>query len=406
MSYVLGIDVGNSQTTAARCRHDGPPIVLPLDRGSPSVDSALYLSGDATVLVGRDALAMAESDPERLARGLVARVGDPIAPLLGGRPCPAEMLLASLVSWVVDRAVEAEGQEPERIVLAHPANWGPHRRMVAEGALHQAGLTEVLLIPKPLAAAESHLAASQLEVGDAVAVYDLGEQTVSCALTRLGPVGFELLGRAEAEELVGGAHFDDVLTDHVLKELGRTDLDPFDEELRPEIAALRADCRAAKETLSAAAEVIIPTPRLGPPSSVLVTRATFEELITAAVNRTVDTLQQVLRPGEPLAAVLLVGGATRVPLVAELVGAGASARVVADPDPATAVARGAALAGRRVGTPPVEEPVRLPDQRDPDIEAVDLDAPTQPPRPPVEVAPLDVPRRRWKVPTRSRRRTG
>jgi hypothetical protein len=119
-------------------------------------------------------------------------------------------------------------------------------------------------------------------------------------------------------------------------------------------------------------------------------------------------LLQTVRPVEKLAAVVLVGGGSRVPLVAELVGAAAPAPVVVDPDPATAVARGAALAGRRVGAPPAEEPVRLPDQRDRDDrdDAVDLDAPTQPPRPPVEVAPLDVPRRRWKVASRSRRRTG
>jgi molecular chaperone DnaK (HSP70) len=416
MRYVLGIDVGNGQTTAAICRHDsgdtGGAIVLPLDEGSPSVHSVLYLSGDDTVLVGRDALAMAESDPERLARGLVARVGDPIAPLLGGRPCPAEMLLASLVCWVVDRAVDHEQEEPERVVLTHPASWGPHRRSVLDNALRQAGLADVLLLPKPLAAAESHLAGHPLATGDAVAVYDLGEETVSGAVARLGPAGFDLLGRAETGEQVGGGHFDDVLTGHVLGELGRTDLDPFDEELRPAIAELRADCRVAKETLSVAAETIIPTPRLGPPSSVLVTRAQFEQLISPAINRTVDTLLTAIRPGDKLTAVVLVGGSARVPLVAELIGAAtAPTPVVTDPDPATAVARGAALAGWRPGAP-VEmntaEPVRLPDQRDraDGVDAVDLDAPTQPPRPPVEVAPLDVPRRRWKVASRSRRRTG
>lgn len=64
MPYVLGIDVGNGHTTAARCRHDeDAATVLPLDEGSPSVHSVLYLSGDDTVLVGRDALAMADTDP-------------------------------------------------------------------------------------------------------------------------------------------------------------------------------------------------------------------------------------------------------------------------------------------------------------------------------------------------------
>src|SRR5262245_50745917 len=199
MRYVLGIDVGNGHTTAARCRHDERAAsVLPLDEGSPAVHSVLYLSGDDTVLVGRDALAMAESDPERVARGLIARVGDPIAPLLGGRPCPAEMLVASLVCWVVDRAVDLEREEPDRVVVTHPAGWGPHRRTALDHALRQAGLTGVLLLPKPLAAAESYAAAHPVAAGDAVAVYDLGETGVSCAVTRLGPAGFELLGRAES----------------------------------------------------------------------------------------------------------------------------------------------------------------------------------------------------------------
>jgi molecular chaperone DnaK (HSP70) len=407
MRYVLGVDVGSSHTTAARCRRDeAGATVLRLDERSASVHSVLYLSGDGTVLVGRDALAMAGTDPERVARGIVARVGDPVAPLLGGRPCPAEMLLASLVSWVVDRAVDAEGAEPERIVLSYPASWGPHRLAVVDGALRQAGLGDVLLLPKPVAAAESYLAAHSLEVGESIIVYDLGEEIVAGSVARLGPAGFELLGRAEAAELVGGAHFDDVLTGYVLGELGLTDLDPFDEELRADLAELRADCRAAKETLSMAAEAIVPTARFGPPSSVLVTRARFEELISPAITRTVDTLLTAIRPGDKPTAGTLVGGSSRVPLVAELVGAAtAPARVVPDPDPATAVARGAALAGWRSGAPVVTEPARLPDQRDPDDE-VDLDAPTQPPRPPVEVAPLDVPRRRWKVASRSKRRTG
>lgn len=406
--YVLGIDVGSGHTTAAICGHDDlAASVLPLDDDSASVHSVLSLSGDDSVLVGRDALAT--GDPERLARGFTARVGDPIAPLLGGRPCPAEMLVAALVSWVVDRAVEAEGTEPDRIVLTHPASWGPHRRGVLDHALRDAGLPGVLLLPKPVAAAESHHAVHPIESGEAVAVYDLGEARLSCAVTRLGPAGFELLSRAETGEQVGGTHFDDTLTAHVLGELGKTvaELDPFDDGLRHAFAQLRQACRTAKETLSAATETIIPTPRLGPPSSVLVDRAAFEELITPAVSRTIDTLQQAIRlSGVPRPrAVALVGGSTRVPLVAELITAAGSARAVLDPEPDTAVARGAALAGRRVAA----APVRVPEQREEAVDGVDVDAPTQPPRPPVEVAPLDVPRRgarRWKAASRSRRRTG
>jgi molecular chaperone DnaK len=413
MPYVLGVDVGNSHTTAALCRDDQGASVLALDEDTPSVHSVLYLSPDDTVLVGRDALGMAQRDPERVARGFAGRVGDPIPPLLGGRPCPAEMLLATLVSWVVDRAIEAEGGAPERVVVTHPSSWGTHRRTVLDRALRGAGLDDVLLLPKPVAAAENHAATHPVEQGAAVAVYDLGDQALSCAVTRLGSAGFELLSRAEGIEHIAGTHFDDALVGHVLDGLDRprTELDPFDSDLRLALAQLRDDCRAAKETLSAAAETIIPTPRLGPPSSVLVSRATFTELITPAVYRGVDTLVQMIRAsGAPkIDAVALLGGSARVPLVAELVATAGSVPVHLDPDPATAVARGAALALRRVVSPVITPIAVVP--AEPAEPVIDVDAPTQPPRPPVEVAPLDLPRRRWKVAARpslrrSSRRTG
>jgi molecular chaperone DnaK (HSP70) len=414
MPYVLGVDVGTNYTTAARCRDGEGASVLALDEDTPSVHSVLYLAADDSVLVGRDAIAMAQSDSERVARGFAARVGDPIPPLLGGRPCPAEMLLAALVSWVVDRAEEAEGDAPARVVLTHPSSWGTHRRTVLDQALRGAGLPDVLLLPKPVAAAENLAATHPVDDGHAVAVYDLGDQSLSCAVARLGSAGFELLSRAETTEHIAGTHFDDALVGHVLNEVQRplTELDPFDVSLRPVLAELREDCRAAKETLSAAAETIIPTPRLGPPSSVLVSRAQFEKLISPAVYRGIDTLQQVIRASgaSKVDAVALLGGSARVPLVAELVAAAGPVPVWLDPDPATAVARGAALAGQRV-TRPAITPVTVVTQPKDEHSGVDVDAPTQPPRPPVEVAPLDVPRRRWKVASRPRagrssRRTG
>ncbi|HEV8561654.1 MAG TPA: Hsp70 family protein [Actinophytocola sp.] len=409
MPYVLGVDVGSGHTTAALNRHDEDEVwVLPLDAVTPSVHSVLYLTDDDAVLVGRDALARAEAEPDRVARGFVDRIGDPVPPLVGGRPCPAEVLTAALVCWVVDRAAEIEGDGPERVVLTHPASWGPHRRALLDGALRQAGLPDVLLLPKPVAAAETHAAGHPVAAGDAVAVCDLGEHTGCGAVTHLGPAGFELVSRAEAGEHVAGARFDDALVAHVLAELERApaDLDPEDEDVRAVLAELRAACRTAKETLSSATEAVVPTPLLGPPSSVLIPRSRFEELIAPAVHRTVDMLLQAIRAagGARVTAVTLVGGSARVPLVAELVMAASPVRVVVDADPATAVARGAALAARRAPDPSVR-PVRLPEQR----EHVDPDAPTQPPRPPVEVAPLDVPlrgARRWRSAGRARRRAG
>jgi molecular chaperone DnaK (HSP70) len=409
MPYVLGIDVGATHTTAALCDADGVSI-LPLDLTAGPVDSVLYLADDDTVLVGRDALARAQTEPDRVARNFVDRIGDAVAPLLGGRPCPAEMLTAALINWVVDRAIEAEGIEPDRIVVTHPAGWGAYRRGLLDAALRSADLPGVLLLPRPIAAAESHAAAHPMTEGDAVAVYHLGGRSLSCAVARLGPRGFGLLAGFTTGEHGAGGRFDDLLAAHVLGEVGvaPADLDPADEETRAALGDLRAACRAAKETLSGAAEAIVPTPLLGPPSSVLVGRARFEELIGPDVARTVEELTRVIRGAGGVSAVCLTGGSARIPLVAELVRA--AGQVVVDREPETAVARGAAVAGRRVGSVAMA-PARVPEQRDDrddldDFGTVDPDAPTQPPRPPVELAPLDVPvrgARRWKV---ARRRAG
>jgi Hsp70 protein len=120
---------------------------------------------------------------------------------------------------------------------------------------------------------------------------------------------------------------------------------------------------------------------------------------------TVDTLTRTVRsaagPGQ-LDAVLLVGGSCRLPAVAEEVGARLPARVVVDTEPELTVARGAALAARRVARPSLHEAPAAPPALSqgslqgpaaPAAPAVDdLDAP--PPRPPVEIRPLEFTHRR------------
>ncbi|HEU5470608.1 MAG TPA: Hsp70 family protein [Actinophytocola sp.] len=413
MPYVLGVDVGSGHTTAALRGHDDEgAVVLQLDAETTSVESVLYLTDDDTVLVGRDAVIRAEHEPERVSRGFAGRVGDPVAPLLAGRPCPAEILTAALIAWVADRAVESEGSEPDTVVVTHPAGWGPHRRSLLGGALRQAGLTEVLLLPKPVAAAECHAAAHPPAEDDALAVFDLGEHDLACAVTRYGQHGFALLSRAEPAEHLGGSRFDDLLTGHVLSELGvrPDDLDPFDDAVRAAMADLRLACRVAKEKLTDKPHTVVPTAPFGP-AGVQVTRARLAGLIGPVVQRGVDLLQQTVRAaGREVGRVILTGGSARVPTVAELVRAAAPGEVSVDPEPETAVARGAALAGWRRLTradPPVEQ-VRVPEQRE-EAGPLDPDAPTQPPRPPVAVAPLDLPRRRVRrryAAGRSRRRAG
>jgi molecular chaperone DnaK (HSP70) len=409
MPYALGIDLGTARTTAAvsRHRHDGwsDPEVVPLDPGSdtPGVASVLYLTGDDAVEVGSAAARLGAAEPDRVARDFLDRVGDEVPIAMGPRHYPAETLAAALVAWVVDRAEALEGMPASQLVVTHPIGWGVHRRSVLQAALRDLDLPELTMIPRAVAAAEAYAATERLEVGQEIAVHSLGASRFEAAVLRRGAFGFELRTHADSVDVLGGDLFDDLLAEHVAAELGELPDDPA------ALAALRAACAEAKERLSTAVAVTIPAPPRSAKATVAVRRTDFDTMIRPVVEHTVRILQRAVQGTEAeadaLRAVILVGGSAHVPLVAELVSAAVRARVVVADDPATAIARGAALAGGRVAKPTVQAqavpvtPLVTPSPAVTDLmrfddlgaEAADIGPP--PPRPPVEIAPLDPPAR-------------
>jgi len=113
-------------------------------------------------------------------------------------------------------------------------------------------------------------------------------------------------------------------------------------------AALRRECTEAKKALSSDTEVTIPVMLPGVSTQVRMVRSEFEQLIAPAIDATVDAMRRAidaagLTPAD-LSAVLLVGGSSRIPLVAQQVGAELDLPVTVDSDPKAVVAAGAALA--------------------------------------------------------------
>jgi actin-like ATPase involved in cell morphogenesis len=417
MPYALGIDLGSGHLTAAICRNDherwSEPEVLVLD-GSPVTEAVLHLTGEGTVEVGARALRQVVSRPDHVTRGFVDRVGDEIPIILGGRPYPAEVLIAAVVGWIADYAEAAEGAPPARLVVAHPAGWGGHRRAALLGALREAGLPDLMLLPRPVAAAESYTASEPVEIGQEIAVHSLGSGRFEAAVLRRESFGFDVRSHGQSMDTTGGDLFDDLLATRVLDELGG-DVGPVAK------AKLRAACKSAKERLSTELAVTVPAPRESPRGTVMVNRTDLEELIRPAVEATVSSLQRtILAAGattNTLRAVVLVGGCGRIPLVTELVTAGVRVRVTAAAEPELSVARGAALAAARVARPAVETPsspsvpahkpepvarraaAELQPAELPEEDLADIGPP--PPRPPVEITPIEPPRRRLlRLPTR------
>lgn len=407
MRYVLGIDVGGSRTTAAVSRYTGDswaqaqPLTLDAER---FVESVLHVSSDG-VLAGSDARRLGMEDPPRIATGFLRRIGDDVPFVLGDVSYGAETLTAALAGWVADRAAEQEGGEATRVAVTHPPDWGGHRRALLHDALDVAGLPGALLLPTPAAAAEDHRDRAELEVGAVLVVCGVGAEQVETAALRRTPGGFELLGQSTASEALGGAQLDDLLAEHVLDRLGEPP--PADAAL----AELRLACAEAKERLSSVTEVTVPAP-FAVAGGLRLSRVEFERLIRPTVEMIVAQVSTVVAAAgkDQLAVAVPAGGGARVPLIAELLQDALDCPVAVEADPAYALCRGAAVAAR-----PPERPRLRDDQHRPSTSLVtqsreiprsplaqDLEQDDEltepPPRPPVEITPLEPPKQRfgWK----------
>ncbi len=356
MTYQLGIDLGTTYTAAAVCRSSDrrwvEPEVVTLGSRSATVPSVLFVAQDGSVVVGEAAERRAVTDFDRVVREFKRRIGDPTPVMVAGRPWAPQELSARLVRWVVDRVAEREGGPAERIAVTHPAAWGAHKKDLLSAALAGQGLT-VTFLAEPQAAALSYAANERIGGGSTIAVYDLGGGTFDAAVVRKGDsgaAGFGLLGRPQGLERLGGIDFDEAVFEHVLEGMpdAFANLDDSDPAVLSAVARLRRDCTEAKEALSSDTEVSIPVMLPASRGSVRLHRSEFEAMIRPHVEETVSALRSaVVSAGlapEQLNAVLLVGGSSRIPLVAQLVSEQLGRPVAVDADPKNAIAKGAALA--------------------------------------------------------------
>lgn len=351
MGYILGVDLGTTFSAAAVAR-DGRAEIVSLGSRGAAVPSVVLLRADGEVLVGEAAERRATSEPERTAREFKRRLGDPTPLLLGGTPYGAEALTAHLLRAVVGQVTELEGAPPERIVLCHPANYGAFKLDLLSQAVRIAGCGDVTFLAEPQAAAVHYAAQERLEPGDCVAVYDFGGGTFDAAVLRKSEAGgFDLLGIPEGLDRLGGIDFDQAVFGHVERALAGAieEIDADDAAALAALARLRDDCRAAKEALSLDTDAQIPVLLPALQTEVRITRPEFEAMVRTRVDETIDALERAIHSAglEPddIARVLLVGGSSRIPLVAELVRQATRRPVALDAHPKHAIALGAAMAG-------------------------------------------------------------
>ncbi|MBF5033899.1 MULTISPECIES: Hsp70 family protein [unclassified Micromonospora] len=342
--FALGVDLGTSNTVAVLRWPDGRTRPVLVD-GHPILPSGVYADADGHLHVGRDAQRLAQADPAGYEPNPKRRVDEETVELGGRAYRPAELLAATLRA-VADAAVAAVGLLPPAVVT-HPAAWTPARRQVLHDALELAGWPAAAehtlagpiapgtrLLREPVAAARyfTQVLRRPVPVGGAVAVFDFGGGTLDVAVLRnegadpWGDSGFQLVATGGIPDL-GGLDLDAALLGRLGELVGPAHprewarlTDPTTTAERRDRQQLWDNVRGAKEMLSRA--MVAPVAVPGVEAAVPLSREDFERLAAPLLARAVTETREVtaaagLRP-EQLSGLFLVGGSTRVPLVARL----------------------------------------------------------------------------------------
>ncbi|MFJ8829349.1 Hsp70 family protein [Micromonospora aurantiaca] len=342
--FALGVDLGTSNTVAVLRWPDGRTRPVLVD-GHPILPSGVYADADGHLHVGRDAQRLAQADPAGYEPNPKRRVDEETVELGGRAYRPAELLAATLRA-VADAAVAAVGMLPPAVVT-HPAAWTPARRQVLHDALELAGWPAAAehtlagpiapgtrLLREPVAAARyfTQVLRRPVPVGGAVAVFDFGGGTLDVAVLRnegadpWGDSGFQLVATGGIPDL-GGLDLDAALLGRLGELVGPAHPGEWARLTSPATTAERRarqqlwdNVRGAKEMLSRA--MVAPVAVPGVEAAVPLTREDFERLAAPLLARAVTETREVtaaagLRP-EQLSGLFLVGGSTRVPLVARL----------------------------------------------------------------------------------------
>ena len=392
MAYAVGIDLGTTNTVVAVVR-DGVAATIPDPQGRRLIPSVVSFHPSGNVLVGRPALdrrlidspntiysvkrliGRAWGTPEvEQARGrlpFVLREGPQggTQVVARGEPYSLPEISAFVLRQAKAVAEAALGEPVERAVITVPANFNDLQRAATKTAGRLAGLEVLRILNEPTAAALAY--GPQGKQDERIAVYDLGGGTFDVTLLDLAGNVFEVLATA-GDTALGGDDIDVVVADRMADDLLKKHR--FDARAQPmAFGRLRILAEELKQGLSSRDEASVEVDDLVPGDrgatvkwSYRITRPELEWASLALVERTFRVCQQALDAGgvEPsqLDRVILVGGSTRMPMVARKVEQFFARQPVVKINPDEVVALGAAIQASLLdrGRPRTSQPVLHP----------------------------------------------
>jgi len=353
----VGIDLGTTNSLVAAVR-SSTPEVLPDADGQALLPSAVRYFADGGVAIGRQALAQQAADPFNTVVSVKRFMGRSIddarasgAPYefvdapgmvrlhtVQGDLSPVEVS-AQILATLRQRAEDVLGDDLVGAVITVPAYFDDAQRQATRDAARLAGLNVLRLLNEPTAAAIAY-GLDQAAEGT-YAVYDLGGGTFDISILRLTKGVFEVVSTG-GDTALGGDDFDWAISEFARAALGGASLAPADRR------TLLVAARAAREALSQAdAAPLQADLQDGRRLDLTLTREQFEQLAQPLVGRTLERARAALRDAglavSDVKGVVMVGGATRMPVIRRAVGELFGTEPLIDLDPDQVVALGAAL---------------------------------------------------------------
>ncbi len=338
----VGIDLGTTYSSLAYIDPQGTPHVATDSSGQTLTPSVLFF-GDEQILTGELALQFARHDAQRTVQFVKARMGDAWEYEVDGHRHSAESLSAIILRHLLGEAEPQIGPISTAVITV-PAYFTEKRRQATEQAGRIAGLKVLGVLNEPLAATLAQGLHSSEDQRNVV-VYDLGGGTFDVTVVRVGAGEIRELA-THGNRTLGGRDWDQRLLDWAADDFQRT----HNADLRHDPQAvqdLRIDCEQAKRRLSQSETAQITMFAQGKRHVATITRAQFEDATADLIQTTKLTVRMALDDASltwaDIDRVLLVGGATYMPAVREMLAAEAGFPADCGVNPIEAVAKGAAI---------------------------------------------------------------
>ena len=354
MGTVIGIDLGTTNSCVAVIEGDTPTVITSKE-GYRTTPSVVAFTKSKELIVGDAAKRQAAVNSDRTIFSIKRHMGTDYRRKIDGKYYTPQEISAFILMKLKEDAEDFLGQPVTDAVVTVPAYFTDAQRQATKDAGKIAGLNILRIINEPTSAALAY----GLDNGMAqkVLVYDLGGGTFDVSVIDIGDNVIEVLATSGDNHL-GGDDFDERIVNYLVEQFKLSDGINLSKDVSA-MQRLREEAEKAKKELSSSVTTNINLPFIamskdGPHHiDITLSRQTFDELTADLVDRTITPVENALHDAglskTDINMVLLVGGSTRIPAVADKVRQLMGKEPSRNLNPDECVALGAAVQGGKLG---------------------------------------------------------